>query len=237
MQSYNTKKKIKNYLEFLEKQPKGVLYSEKKIDTFKSQQKNNKTRVGEKADVKKEKLEHLKSKYKDCNACPLANQGRSQIVLGHGNFNAKLMFIGEGPGKDEDIQGIPFVGRAGQLLTKIIEASGIKRGDVYISNIVKCRPPNNRTPLPNESKICKNNILYKEIEIIKPKIICTLGSVATQEILNKPISITKVRGKFFKFNGIFILPTFHPAYILRNPTRKKDSWEDVKKLAEKLKQS
>jgi len=224
-------KKIKNYIDFISKQPKGFVYSDKNIKI--SERKKN-PMPDKNSNLKQEKLDAIKKRYKNCTDCPIGSQGRTQVVFGHGNINSKIIFVGEGPGRDEDAQGIPFIGRAGQLLTRIMDASGIKRNDIYISNVVKCRPPNNRTPLPNESKICKNKILYKEIEIIKPKIICTLGSVATQEILNKPVSITKIRGQFLKLNGILILPTLHPAYLLRNPSKKKDAWEDMKKIAKKL---
>ncbi len=209
-------KKIESYLSFVSKQPRGTIYkaSEKKTKT--------------------EKLQELKEKFISCTLCPLAKEGRKNIVFGHGNPNTKLMLVGEGPGRDEDTQGIPFVGRAGQLLTKIIAAMGLDRKDLYISNVVKCRPPNNRAPLPNESKTCKNNILFNEINIIKPKVICTLGSVATQELLEKPISISKIRGQFIKYNESLLMPTFHPAYLLRNPSQKKAVWEDMKKIMKKL---
>jgi DNA polymerase len=166
----------------------------------------------------------------------LAKQGRSQVVFGIGNPLTKLMFIGEGPGRDEDAQGKPFVGRAGQLLTKIIEAMKLTRDEIYISNVVKCRPPDNRTPLPNESDICKKLILFKEIDIIKPQIICALGATATQGLLGQDTSISKSRGVFFKFNDTLVLPTYHPAYLLRNPDAKKIVWEDMKKIMEKLKE-
>jgi DNA polymerase len=146
------------------------------------------------------------------------------------------MFIGEGPGRDEDTQGLPFVGRAGQLLNKIIQAMGLERQKVFISNVVKCRPPNNRTPLPNESDICKKLLLLKEIEIIKPKIICILGSTALTALLGPEAKISKMRGIFTTFNNIPVMPTYHPAYLLRNPDEKKNVWEDMKKVIEKLKE-
>lgn len=211
--------KINNYLNFLSKQPKGTVYGELK-----------------KMKTKQQQLNDLKTKYANCTLCPLSTQGRTNVVFGHGNPESKLIFVGEGPGRDEDIQALPFVGRAGRLLTKIIQAMGVKRKDVYISNIVKCRPPNNRAPLPNESTVCKKSILYREIEIIKPKIICTLGSTATQELLETPISITKVRGTFIEFNNALVMPTFHPAYLLRNPSKKLEVWNDMKKIMEKLKE-
>ena len=186
-------------------------------------------------DNRQERLNYIKQACVACTACPLAIQGRTQVVFGHGNANAKLMFVGEGPGRDEDAQGFPFVGRAGQLLTKIIQAMGLERSDVYISNVVKCRPPNNRAPLPDESDTCKKIILLKELEIIKPKIICTLGATATQAILGDTVKISQVRGIFTNFNGYLVMPTYHPAYLLRNPIEKKTVWEDMKKILEILK--
>ena len=170
-----------------------------------------------------------------CSKCPLATQGRAQVVFGKGSSNAKLMFIGEGPGKDEDLQGIPFVGRSGQLLTKIIEAMGLTRDEVYISNVVKCRPPKNRAPLPGESLTCKTNLLFKELEIVQPQIICTLGATATKQLLGQGIAISRIRGTFIDFNGYTIMPTFHPAYLLRDPRKKREVWEDMKKIIKRLK--
>lgn len=188
-------------------------------------------------DQKKEiLLAKLKEQYKNCGQCPLATQGRSQVVFGHGNPNATLMFIGEAPGRDEDIQGKPFVGRSGQLLTKIIMAMGLTREEVYISNVAKCRPPNNRTPTIQERETCKKQILFKEIEIIKPKIICTLGSPAIKGLLGDHIMISQVRGKFCLFQNIPVMPTYHPAYLLRNPIEKRTVWEDMKKIMAKLKE-
>jgi DNA polymerase len=215
-------KKLQTYINFLSNQTKGFLYKGKNT---KSQTKKN----------KEEQLKKLYSNYKNCQECPLAKLGRTQVVFGHGNPKTKLMFVGEGPGKDEDLQGSPFVGKAGKLLTKIINAMNLQREDVYITNVVKCRPPNNRLPLPQESEICKNLILFREIEIINPHIICTLGSCATQALLGDTIKITKVRGIFSKFYNHLIMPTFHPAYLLRNPIAKKAVWEDMKKIMEKLK--
>ncbi len=184
---------------------------------------------------KQEELNLIKKNYEKCQKCPLAKLGRTQVVFGKGNSNAKLMFIGEGPGRDEDLQGSPFIGRAGQLLTKMIEAMGLKREDVYISNVVKCRPPNNRTPLPDESIICKKEILAKEIALIGPQIICCLGSSATKALLGDEIKITQIRGQFFELNGIKIMPTFHPAYLLRNPNAKRPVWQDLQKIIANLK--
>lgn len=234
MNEKDFKTQVQNYIKFLSNQPKGFIYKETKS-------KQNENNIIEKSLENKNDenpqilLDKIKSKYKDCQKCPLAKQGRSQVVFGMGNPYAKLMFVGEGPGRDEDKLGIPFVGRAGQLLTKIIEAMKLTREDVYISNVVKCRPPNNRTPLPNESDICKNLILFKEIEIIKPKIICALGATAAQGLLGYNTNISKTRGIFFQFNNSLVLPTYHPAYLLRNPDAKKIVWEDMKKIVEKLK--
>jgi len=175
----------------------------------------------------------LKNEVLRCQKCPLAKE-RSQAVFGSGNMNAKLMFIGEAPGHEEDMQGLPFVGEAGMLLTKIIEAMGIKREDVYICNILKCRPPQNRNPLPEEISMCID-YLRAEIDIIKPRIICGLGKFASQTLLNTEIPISKLRGKWREYRGIKFMPTYHPAYLLRNPKDKKIVWEDMKKIMEALK--
>lgn len=176
---------------------------------------------------KKALLMALKGKYAGCMACPLATQGRTQVVFGTGNENAQLMFVGEGPGKDEDASGEPFVGRAGQLLTKIIEAMGYSRADVYISNAVKCRPPENRTPLPDERDICTSLTLLHEIAIIKPKVICTLGATATQALLGADATLKDVRGSLITHDNLSIMATYHPAYLLRNPEAKKIVWADM----------
>ncbi|MDO8535407.1 MAG: uracil-DNA glycosylase [Candidatus Omnitrophota bacterium] len=178
-------------------------------------------------------LDSLKTEISNCKRCSL-HKTRHNIVLGAGNPKAELMFIGEAPGEDEDLQGFPFVGRAGQLLTKIIEAMGLKRSDVYIANILKCRPPNNRPPLPLEITECEA-ILKKQIDIIKPKIICTLGKFASQTLLRTETTISALRGNFKEYNGIKLMPTFHPAYLLRNPNDKKLVWSDMKKIMKELK--
>lgn len=179
---------------------------------------------------KEKALSDLFAPYKNCTHCPLGTQGRSQVVFGDGNAHAKLMFVGEGPGRDEDRLGKPFVGRAGQLLTKIIEALGIERTDVYISNVVKCRPPQNRTPLPNEAQTCTSLLLFKEIEIISPSIICTLGATASQALISSSLPLGKVRGNLHEAQDILILPTYHPAYLLRNPEAKKIVWADIQQI-------
>lgn len=177
-------------------------------------------------------LDSLKSEVLKCNRCSL-HKTRHNVVFGSGNPNAELMFIGEAPGEDEDLQGLPFVGRAGQLLTKIIEAMGLKRSDVYIANILKCRPPNNRIPLPTEILECEDNV-KRQVEFIKPKVICTLGKFASQTLLRTEVPISALRGKFQSYNGIKVMPTFHPAYLLRNPNDKKLVWDDMKKIMREL---
>ncbi len=218
------KKQLLQYLQFLKKQPKGFVYNDR--------QEHKKPPILEQDNSLL--LEQIKTNYTNCQSCPLAQQGRSTVVFGEGCPNAKLMFIGEGPGRDEDEQGRPFIGRAGQLLTKIIQAMGMTREDVYISNVVKCRPPNNRVPLPIESEQCTQLILFKEIEIIKPKIICTLGSTAIQALMGNEAKITKMRGKFIDYHGIYLMPTYHPAYLLRNPEAKTIVWEDIKKIMDRI---
>ena len=179
-------------------------------------------------------LEDLKKEVLNCRRCDLSLTRRN-VVFGSGSAKAALVFVGEAPGEEEDIQALPFVGRAGQLLTKIIEAMGMKRQDVYIANILKCRPPNNRTPLPTEILACEENV-RRQIEVIKPKVICTLGKFASQTLLKTQVPITSLRGKFQYYNGIKVMPTFHPAYLLRNPQDKKLVWEDMKKVLKELKQ-
>jgi len=182
---------------------------------------------------KEEHLKQVRSNMGDCKLCRL-HKGRTHLVFGVGSANAKLMFIGEGPGRDEDLKGEPFVGRAGQLLTKIIEAMGYKRSDVYIANVVKCRPPENRNPEPDEIETCIP-FLKKQIEIIAPKAIICLGKFAAQSVLNTGEPITRLRGKMGEYDDIPVMPTYHPAYLLRNPDAKKQVWEDVKKVMKILK--
>jgi uracil-DNA glycosylase len=169
--------------------------------------------------LKQQKLTALYEKYQNCLACPLGNLGRTTIVFGQGNPDAKLMFVGEGPGQDEDQQGKPFVGKSGKLLDRLFRIVGIYRQQVFITNIVKCRPPNNRKPTNAESSTCKKLLLFNQIEIIQPKIICTLGASALEGLLGQPIAISAYRGKPMAWQqGITIVPTFHPAYILRSPS-------------------
>jgi len=165
----------------------------------------------------------------DCQRCKLHALGRHQVVFGVGNPNADLMFVGEGPGADEDMQGEPFVGRAGQLLTKIIEAIGMTRQDVYIANVIKCRPPQNRNPEPDEVEKCEP-FLFRQIETIKPKVIVALGKFAAQSLLKTSEPITRIRGREYTYRDAILMPTYHPAYLLRNPSSKREVWEDMKRV-------
>lgn len=176
---------------------------------------------------KKQLLNELYEPYKKCLMCPLATQGRTTIVFGEGNVDSPLMFIGEGPGREEDEQARPFVGRSGKLLTRLLAIIGIDRKDIFITNIVKCRPPQNRRPTLQESNTCKKILLLKQIEIIDPKIICTLGSCAVENIMEQQVTISKIRGTCLPWNNRLILPTFHPAYALRNPTAIEVMAEDI----------
>ena len=164
-----------------------------------------------------------------CTRCKLHALGRRQVVFGVGNPDADLMFVGEAPGADEDLQGEPFVGRAGQLLTKIIEAIGLKRDQVYIANIIKCRPPGNRNPEPDEVEQCEP-FLFQQVATIQPKVIVALGKFAAQSLLRTADPITRLRGRSFNYRGATLIPTFHPAYLLRNPSAKREVWDDMKKV-------
>jgi DNA polymerase len=169
----------------------------------------------------------------DCTRCKLHTMGRTQVVFGVGNPNADLMFVGEAPGADEDIHGIPFIGRAGQLLTKIIEAIGMTREDVYIANVIKCRPPQNRNPEPDEVETCEP-FLFRQIDIIQPKVIVALGKFGAQTLLRTLDPISRLRGRVFEYRGAKLIPTFHPAYLLRNPSSKREVWEDMKLVRQLL---
>ena len=173
-------------------------------------------------------LERIRTDMGDCRRCPLCQQ-RSHIVFGVGNPNAQLVFVGEGPGHEEDLQGEPFVGAAGELLTKIIQAIKLTREQVYIANVVKCRPPNNRNPEPEEIKTCLP-YLERQIKTIAPRFIVALGKVAAQTLLGSQVPISKLRGRFHDYGGIRLLPTYHPAYLLRNPSAKRDVWQDMQML-------
>jgi DNA polymerase len=175
-------------------------------------------------------LAEVRKELGDCKRCKL-HRTRKTIVFGEGNEKATLMFIGEGPGYDEDVQGRPFVGKAGQLLTKIIQSINIQREEVYIANIIKCRPPQNRNPEPDEIESC-NPFLMKQINAIQPKVICALGTFSAQTLLKTDAKITSIRGKIYDLEGIKVIPTYHPAFLLRNPDKKREVWEDMKKIAE-----
>lgn len=179
-----------------------------------------------------ETLEDIWQDIGDCTRCGLCER-RTQVVNTHGNPRARLMFIGEAPGADEDAQGKPFVGRAGQLLTKIIEAIGLKREDVLIGNVNRCRPPGNRQPTLEEAAICRP-FLFREIAAVQPEVIVVMGNTALQNLLETREGIGRMRGKFRDFRGIKVMPTFHPAYLLREPSKKRETWEDLKKVRDYL---
>ncbi|MEP6820233.1 MAG: uracil-DNA glycosylase [bacterium] len=179
-----------------------------------------------------ETFEEIWADIGDCTRCPLY-QGRTNIVHTDGNRKARLMFVGEAPGADEDAQARPFVGRAGQLLTKIIEAIGLKREEVLIGNVNRCRPPANRPPTPEEASMCKP-FLLREIAAVQPEVIVVLGNTAMRNLLDLKQGITKVRGQFQDYQGVKVMPTFHPAYLLRDPSKKKETWEDLKKVRDYL---
>ncbi len=178
-------------------------------------------------------LEEVQTVLGNCTRCKL-HSARQSIVFGVGNPHATVMFIGEGPGADEDAQGLPFVGAAGQLLNKMIVAMGFQRNDVYITNVIKCRPPQNRNPETDEIESC-SPFLKAQIKSIKPKIIVTLGKFASQYVCDTQIPITKLRGQFRDYQGIPVMPTFHPSFLLRNPEMKRPAWEDLQKVMEELK--
>lgn len=179
-------------------------------------------------------MDELKRFCQRCRKCRLA-QTRTNVVFGEGNEQAKLMFVGEGPGYNEDMQGRPFVGKAGQLLDKMISAINMDRNDVYIANIVKCRPPENRNPMEDESDACIDYLRW-QVRLIQPKIIVCLGSVSAKKLIDPELSISRQRGCFVKKGDIYFMPTFHPSYLLRNESAKKDAWEDFKNVAAKLKE-
>jgi DNA polymerase len=221
-------------------------YSELGVSHLKLPETNGKVRVStrDEAGVKESPvplpaagtggLQALRDEIGDCRRCKLAG-GRTHIVFGSGNPKAELMFVGEAPGQDEDRQGLPFVGRAGQLLTKIIEAIELTRNDVYIANILKCRPPNNRPPEPDEIAACRG-FVERQIEQIHPLIVVALGKFAAQTLLNIETPITRMRGKFFDYHGIPLIPTYHPSYLLRTPSAKREVWEDMKAVRARLKE-
>lgn len=173
-------------------------------------------------------LDDIRADVGDCTRCKL-HCSRTQIVFGEGDPRARIMFVGEGPGAEEDAQGRPFVGRAGQLLNRMIEAMGFRREEVYITNVIMCRPPSNRTPEPDEIATCEP-FLFRKIRVIKPDVVVALGSIAAQSLLGTKASISQIRGRFFEAHGTKVLPTFHPAFLLRAPERKREAWEDLKKV-------
>jgi len=178
-------------------------------------------------------LEELRTAIGDCQRCKLW-PGRTHLVFGVGNPNAEIMFVGEGPGRDEDLQGEPFVGRAGQLLTDIItKGMKLRREDVYIANVIKCRPPENRNPEPDEVASCEP-FLVKQIDLIRPRVIVALGKFAVQTLLRTKVPIMRLRGSWQEYHGIKVMPTLHPAYLLRNPGDKKLVWEDIKKVLQEI---
>ena len=177
-------------------------------------------------------LEEVRAQIGECTRCKL-HKGRHNIVFGVGDPKARLMFVGEAPGEDEDLQGFPFVGKAGQLLTKMIEAMGLKRDDVYICNTVKCRPPNNRNPEPDELEACEP-FLKGQLAAVKPEVIVTLGKFAAQSLLRDASPVSRLRGHWREYEGIPLMPTFHPAYLLRSPGEKGKVWDDLKQVMKKL---
>lgn len=215
---------LKNYLGFLyEIGVTGFDCSEKSLGIMES--------WGKKGTFFEETLEKIIEDMGECRRCSLCN-GRTNIVFGAGDPDAKLVFVGEGPGHDEDQKGKPFVGSAGKLLTKIIESIKLSRDQVYICNIVKCRPPGNRNPGEDEIRACFP-FFKRQIKAIRPGLICALGSVAAQTILETKSPITKLRGRFYDAMDAKVMPTYHPAYLLRNPNKKREVWEDMKKIIKK----
>lgn len=171
-------------------------------------------------------LEAIRADIGECTRCPLATQGRHTIVFGEGDPNARLMFVGEGPGADEDAQGLPFVGRAGQLLNNMIAAMGLKRGEVYIANVVKCRPPGNRTPEPAEANTCMQ-FLWRQMDVVKPEVVVALGATAATYLMGGKASLASLRGRIHSLRGAKLIVTYHPAYLLRDPRQKGEAWKDL----------
>ena len=213
-------------------------YGELGVDGFRRESEWRKRETDEGASVAQgfspvrssaDELRAIRDDIGDCTRCKLCRLGRKQIVFGIGNPNADLMFVGEAPGRDEDIQGIPFVGRAGQKLTQIIEAIGLRRDDVYIANVIKCRPPENRNPEPDEVEACEQ-FLFRQVDVIKPKVIVALGTFAARSLLKTDAPISRLRGHVYDYRGAKLIPTFHPAYLLRNPSCRREVWEDMKKV-------
>jgi DNA polymerase len=182
-----------------------------------------------------QRLDVLRDELGDCQRCTLSSK-RNRIVFGSGNANARIVFVGEGPGREEDKQGIPFVGEAGQLLEKILFAMGFRREDVYICNVVKCRPPQNRDPKPDEVEACEV-FLKQQLDAIKPQVIVALGRFAAQTLLAEPARIGQIRGQWREYQGIPLMVTYHPAYLLRNPSGKREVWLDVKQVLKRIQQT
>jgi len=180
-------------------------------------------------------LDALALTLADCTRC-LLSEARTQVVFGAGNTSADVVFVGEAPGRDEDLQGEPFVGEAGKLLDRILLAMGLKRHQVYICNVIKCRPPRNRDPLPEEILTCEP-FLMRQLELIKPRLIVSLGKFAAQTLLKNEAPVSRLRGKWQSYQGIPLMPTYHPAFLLRNPTAKRDVWEDMKEVLRHLQQA
>ena len=191
--------------------------------------------MSQKLEKTTETFEDIWTDVGNCTRCPL-HEARTHIVHTEGNRRARLMFIGEAPGADEDAQARPFVGRAGQLLTKIIESIGFKREDVLIGNVNRCRPPGNRPPTEEEATTCKP-FLLREIAAVQPEVIVVMGNTATRNLLNAKLGITKLRGEFQDYHGVKVMPTFHPAYLLRDPSKKQETWQDLKKVRDYLETS
>ena len=176
----------------------------------------------------RETLEGVREDLGECTRCKL-HGGRTNLVFGVGSPSADLVFVGEAPGRDEDRQGIPFVGRAGQLLTRIIAAIGLSRDEVYIANVIKCRPPNNRNPEPDEVATCEP-FLFRQLDVIRPRVVVALGGFAIRTLLETDEAVSRLRGRVFDYRGAKLIPTFHPAFLLRSPERKRDVWEDMKRV-------
>ncbi len=226
----NSIKQLKNYLEMMKQSGVDVIQSAPQ----KPKEKINQSFENISSSIdSKENLLALRNTVVKCTQCDELSKTRKSVVFGSGNVKAQLVFVGEAPGQDEDLQGLPFVGRAGQLLTKIIESIGLTRQNVFICNVLKCRPPGNRNPLPPEISNCEP-YLFQQLEIIQPKIICALGTFAAQTLLKTNASISSLRGKFHEFRGSKLICTFHPAYLLRNPEEKRKVWEDMKMIRAEL---
>ncbi len=226
----DTIKQLKNYLEMIKQSGVDVIQLTQQKPEEKTRQSLGSTLS---STSQKENLLSLRNDALSCVHCNELARTRKSVVFGSGNANAQLVFVGEAPGHDEDLQGLPFVGRAGQLLTKIIESIGLSRQNVFICNVLKCRPPGNRNPLPEEIANCEP-YLFKQLEIIQPKVICALGTFAAQTLLKTEASISSLRGRFHEFRGSKLICTFHPAYLLRNPEEKRKVWEDMKMIRAEL---